>query len=67
MKFDNKKTAEKLGKMIGFIIAYFLFTTIIFFIFSFTKRIPEGWTYFHIAGITLAITLLGVLIKQLLK
>lgn len=67
LEFTRKKTAEKTGKIIGYVISYFVFTTIFYLILSFTGRLSSSFTYLHIAGITLAITLFGVLIKQLLK
>ena len=55
------------GKKIGYIFGYFLFTTILYLMLILLKKIPENWTYFHIMGITLIITITGALLKRLLK
>jgi len=56
-----------LGRNLGFAFSYFLFTTVLFFILDFLKRIPETWTYFHVAGITLAIVVVGILTERMIK
>ena len=63
MKFD-KKTA-KWGEYLGFISAYLVFTTILWVILLLTKKFSGP--YWLIALITAGITLLGILIKRVLK
>ena len=58
---------KKIGKWTGYVIMYFIFTTILFFILKLLHRIPENWNYFHVVLITIMIVLLGTLIKMLLK
>jgi len=53
--------------MAGYIFAYFLFTTILFFLLSLLHKIPSSWNYFSIMAITFAIALAGIIIKELLK
>ncbi len=60
-------TVKNLGKAVGYIVSYFLFTTILYYILVFLNKIPTNWSYFHIMGITLLIALLGFLIKKGLK
>ena len=67
LKFDEKKTEEKYGKIIGYVIAYLIFTTILFFILKVLNKMPESWNYFHIMAITLLIVFVGIFIKKLLK
>jgi hypothetical protein len=67
MIFEQNKTIEKFGKKIGYIFSYFLFTTILFFILTILKKIPETWSYIHVMGITVLIALTGALIKRFLK
>ena len=67
LKFKSGKKIEKSGKIIGYLIAYFIFTTILYFILKFSKRVPSDWGYPHIMILTLFIVLLGTLIKLLLK
>jgi len=65
--FRQKEKGEKFGKVIGYIIMYFVFTTILYFVFVFLKKLPENWNYFHIILVTIFITLLGSLLKLLLR
>jgi len=65
--FEENKTTEKLGKCLGYIFAYFLFTTAFFLILDFLKKLPSSWSYLNIMGITLLIALIGFIIKRLLK
>jgi len=58
---------RKIGIWVGYVIMYFIFTTILFFILKLLHKIPENWNYFHVILITLTIVLLGTLIKMLLK
>jgi hypothetical protein len=67
MIFEQEKTLEKYGEKAGYVFAYFLFTTVLFFVLTFFEKIPESWSYFTIMGITLIIVLIGVVIKSLLK
>ncbi|MFH1770957.1 MAG: hypothetical protein ABH828_05385 [archaeon] len=67
MIFDEGKTWMKVGHRLGFLIAYFLFTTILFMIFLLLSKMPEGWNYFHIMGITAVIAIIGAILRRLLK
>jgi hypothetical protein len=66
MKFESFGFAQKFGKFLGFLIAYFLFTAVLFFVLSITKKIPSSWNIFYVAGITLSIVFFGIIIKKLL-
>ena len=67
MIFEHKNPIERIGEKVGFVFSYFLFTTILFFILTVLNKIPSTWTYFHVMGITLLITLIGNLVKRFLK
>lgn len=67
MIFEENKTIEKLGEKLGYIFSYFLFTTILFLILIFLKKIPESWSYFHVMGITISIAVIGIVIRRFLK
>lgn len=58
---------ENLGKGLGYLLAYLLFTTILFFVFTSTNKIPDSWSYVNILGITFLIALFGYVIKWFLK
>ncbi|MBS3126404.1 hypothetical protein J4453_03130 [Candidatus Woesearchaeota archaeon] len=67
MNFEPNKSAEKTGEIAGYTVSYFLFTTILFYILFFLKKMPETWSYFHIMEITAIIAVIGLLVKRLLK
>jgi hypothetical protein len=59
---DSKfRETEKVYIFVGYILAYFVFTTIVFFVFG------KGRPYIHIMGITSIIFLLGKVLKWYLK
>ena len=66
MQFEQNKSIEKLGVKVGFLFSYFLFTTILFGIFTLLNKL-NGMTYLHIMGITLLIIFIGAIIKRFLK
>ena len=65
--FNDDTRTQKVGETLGFLIGYFVFTTILFFALTFLKKIPTSWTYFHIIGLTIVVTLVGTTIRRLLK
>lgn len=67
MKFDRDRTSEQIGERAGFFGAYLVFTTILFFILTYLGKLPEGWSYFHVAGLVFAIAAIGVELKDILK
>jgi len=67
MIFEHNKSVENISEKIGYVFAYFLFTTILFFNLRLTHKIPNHWVYFHVMGITLLIVVVGIIIKRLLK
>lgn len=67
MIFEQNKSITKLGERVGYIFAYFVFTTILFFILGILNKIPVTWSYFHIMAVAFIIALTGIVIKWLLK
>lgn len=67
MIFEQNISIEKFGEKVGYIVAYFLFTTILFFILVILNKIPASWSYFHMVGITFLVAFTGTIIKGLLK
>jgi hypothetical protein len=59
MKFDIQNKWDNVGEKIGFLLGYFIFTTVLFFL---TKK-----PYLFVMGITFTITLIGLILKRLLK
>jgi len=67
MQFEQSKVFDNWGAKLGFVCAYFVFTTLLFWIFLLLKKMPAGWNYLHIMLITIIITLIGLGVKRLLK
>lgn len=67
MEFEKPKTTETVFSVIGFVFSYFLFTTILYFLLFYLKKIPFDWTYLNVGYITLSVVFLGFLIKRFLK
>lgn len=66
MIFEQNKSIENMGEKIGYLFSYILFTTIVFFIFSFLNKLPSNWSFFHIMGVTLLIAIVGIILKRVL-
>lgn len=66
MKFNKKEKIKKFGEKAGFILMYFIFTTLLYFILKFLNKIPN-WNYFHILLLTFFIMLIGILLKWFLE
>ncbi|MEK6900891.1 MAG: hypothetical protein AABX37_00950 [Nanoarchaeota archaeon] len=67
MNVEQHHSLQIWGKYLGFLISYGIFTTLLFFILTLTKKLPGTWDYSHIAVITVGITFLGLLLRRLLK
>jgi len=67
MIFRKQHLAETWGKRAGYLFAYFLFTTLLYFILLLLHKLPVRWNYIHIMIVTLMVTLTGAIIKRLLK
>ena len=55
-----------IGQKSGFVASYILFTALLYYILTLTGKIGS-WTYIHVAGLTLAIVIVGLIIRRLLK
>jgi len=62
MEFKST-TAETYAQKLGYLLSYFIFTTIFYFVFLHSPQ----YTYLHAIGITFGITIIGTSIKRLLK
>lgn len=58
---------EKIGKIIGFLAGYFMFTLILFFVLGFFGKLPNYFNFYSFMLVTIFITLLGGGIRYLLK
>ena len=67
MKFEEDKSMERLGEKFGFVFSYFIFASLLFLIMLLTKKLPKAWSYLHVMAVAIAIILVGLLLKRLLK
>jgi hypothetical protein len=67
MDFGSENTMKLAAERVGFILAYFLFTGLLFAILILAHKLPENWNLLHVSMITLAITVIGGLIKLALR
>jgi len=67
MNFESNKALEDWGVNLGFLVSYFVFTTILFLILTFLGKIPKTSGYLFVVAITLGITVVGYITRRLLK
>ena len=67
MNFEHNTSIEKWGEWVGYVSAYFLFTTMLFFALTLLNKIPDSWSYLHVMGVTLFIVFSGMIVTRLLK
>ena len=67
MGFETKTDEKRISRMIGYLLGYFVFTTILYFILILLDKLPETWNYFNIMIITFIIILIGELTREILK
>ncbi len=65
--FSKNNTLKKTGKLLGFAISFFLFSTIFYFVLTFTEKIPDDWTVFHISVILIGVLIVSYIIKKILR
>jgi hypothetical protein len=63
----EKNNSRKLGKIVGFILMYFVFTTIFYFVLNYFEKLPENFNFFYMLNLTLSFVLIGSLLKITLK
>ena len=64
--FEENKLLKKMGIVVGYILSYFLFTSILFVILFYLRNMNEI-TYLRVMGITFVVSLFGLLIKGYLE
>ncbi|MBI3032857.1 hypothetical protein HYY69_05245 [Candidatus Woesearchaeota archaeon] len=67
MEFESTDAYEKTGMYLGFLVSYLIFTTILYGLLYFLKKLPLSWSFVHIGSITLVIASVGLIIRWLLK
>ena len=66
LMFVQKSVAESSAESAGFIVAYLIFTGVLFGVLSLTNRLPTSWSLIHVAAITCAITFIGAGLKKVI-
>jgi len=68
MDLKQNKFKQRLGEETGYILAYLIFSIMIFFILLYLNKIsPTPYSFLKTMFATLTLTLLGIFIKRLLK
>lgn len=67
MNFKKNTGFKAIGMVFGFVFAYFVFTTILFFILSLLGKLPQNNPLLRTMDITIIIAIAGLIIKRLLR
>ena len=67
MFFEKKNKWERRGEITGYLFFYLVFTSILFIALTFFEKMPFGWNYIHVIGLTLFIVLIGTILREWLK
>jgi hypothetical protein len=67
MIFEESKVYARWGERLGFVAAYFVFTTVLFFMLWLLKRLPPSYPVINVMISTALIILVGVVVKRLLR
>jgi len=63
MDIEINETRINIWAYIGYILTFFIFTTALFFVLFFLKKLPESWNYLHVFLISIFIIMVGKTIK----
>ena len=67
MRFSEKNSKKRIGKFIGYLALFLIFTTILYFILSFFEKLPKSGGYFFVLFLTISILVVGRCIKYWLS
>jgi len=67
MEFEKKNSKQNIGKIIGYFLMFFIFTTILYFILSLLGKLPKFGGYFSVILLTTTLVLIGRGIKYWLS
>ena len=67
MKIEEKEQKYNIGKIIGYVLTFFVFTTILYFILLLFDKIPKFGGYFSVILLIIFIVLIGRSIKYWLS
>ena len=58
MEFDEKNSKQNIGKIIGYVLMFFIFTTILYFILLLLGKLPKFGGYFSVILLTTSLVLI---------
>ena len=64
---EKHNSIRNFGQRVGFLFSYLVFTTILYFILTLLNKLPNDWSYLSVVLITLAIVIIGFILKKVLK
>jgi hypothetical protein len=67
MDFEKKRYGKWVGEFFGYLLAYCIFSIVIYYFLELTRTMPEGWGVFHGFGIGFAIMIIGIFLRRLLR
>lgn len=65
MYHEESLSAKRIGTVTGYVLGYFVFTTILFVIFALVRE--HAWPYLKVMALTASIAALGMAVRRLLK
>ena len=65
MHVEESSAARRIGLVVGYLLSYALFTTILFVLFILLRK--HAWPYQNVAALTAAIALAGMVLRRLLR
>jgi len=67
MFFAKKTKLEASGQIIGFLSAYILFSSVLFFALQIIRKASSHYLFFNIITITFFVAVLGLIVRRFLK
>ena len=52
------------GRIVGYFVGFFIFTTTLFFVLNYFGKFPESWNYFYLTGIVAIISCSGIFLER---
>lgn len=67
MESEEKTIIERIGRKAGFLFYYFVFTALLHLFLGMLNKEFGSWPNYYVMGLVLVISLLGAIIRKLLK
>jgi hypothetical protein len=63
----KENSIELFGEAVGYVLAYFTFTTALFLVLTLLDRIPPSWSYTHVMAAAFLLNVAGAVVGRLLR